>query len=133
MSIRATHLILALSASTTLAVAPAHAQQAPAAAPYAVPAQPPATAPPPEYPPPPEKPKTERYSKGMMVTGIVLTKLDGTARGGVILGIADQLKIPVRYIGIGEGVEDLRDFDAEEFVHALFPESTPSESPGGQA
>ena len=44
----------------------------------------------------------------MAVTGIVLTKLDGTAKGGVILGIADQLKIPVRYIGVGEKVEDLR-------------------------
>ena len=56
----------------------------------------------------------------MAVSGIVLTKLDGTAKGGVILGIADQLKIPVRYIGIGERVEDLRPFDAEEFVEALF-------------
>ena len=56
----------------------------------------------------------------MAVTGIVLTKLDGTAKGGVILGIADQLKMPVRYIGIGEKVEDLRPFDADEFVDALF-------------
>ena len=56
----------------------------------------------------------------MAVTGIVLTKLDGTAKGGVILGIADQLGIPVRFIGVGERVEDLRAFDAEEFVEALF-------------
>jgi fused signal recognition particle receptor len=56
----------------------------------------------------------------MPITGIVLTKLDGTAKGGVILGIADQLKIPVRYIGVGERVEDLREFDADEFVEALF-------------
>ena len=60
------------------------------------------------------------FTEAMAVTGIVLTKLDGTAKGGVILGIADQLKIPVRYIGVGEKVEDLRPFDPEEFVEALF-------------
>jgi len=60
------------------------------------------------------------FTEAMQVTGIVLTKLDGTAKGGVILGIADQLKLPVRYIGIGERVDDLREFDAEEFVEALF-------------
>ena len=60
------------------------------------------------------------FTEAMAVTGIVLTKLDGTAKGGVILGIGDQLKIPVRYIGIGEKVEDLRPFDPDEFVDALF-------------
>jgi len=60
------------------------------------------------------------FTEAMAVSGIVLTKLDGTAKGGVILGIADQLKIPVRYIGVGEKVEDLRPFDPEEFVDALF-------------
>jgi fused signal recognition particle receptor len=60
------------------------------------------------------------FTQAMAVTGIVLTKLDGTAKGGVILGITDQLGIPVRYVGIGERVEDLREFDAEEFVEALF-------------
>ena len=54
------------------------------------------------------------------VTGIALTKLDGTARGGVIIGIADELDIPVKLIGIGEGVDDLRDFEPEAFVKALF-------------
>ncbi|MDF1554649.1 MAG: signal recognition particle-docking protein FtsY [Deferrisomatales bacterium] len=54
------------------------------------------------------------------VDGIVLTKLDGTAKGGVIVGICDELKIPVQFIGIGEQVDDLRPFDAEEFVAALF-------------
>ena len=54
------------------------------------------------------------------VTGIVLTKLDGTAKGGVIIGISEELQVPVRYIGIGEGVYDLRPFDAKEFVDALF-------------
>jgi fused signal recognition particle receptor len=63
--------------------------------------------------------QAQMFTQAMSVTGIVLTKLDGTAKGGVILGIADQLRIPVRYIGIGERVDDLREFDAEEFVEAL--------------
>jgi fused signal recognition particle receptor len=63
------------------------------------------------------------FTQAMAVTGIVLTKLDGTAKGGVILGIADQLRIPVRFIGVGERVEDLREFNAEEFVDALFEHS----------
>jgi fused signal recognition particle receptor len=54
------------------------------------------------------------------VTGVVLTKLDGTAKGGVIVGLADEFGIPVKYVGVGEGVEDLRDFHAVEFVDALF-------------
>jgi fused signal recognition particle receptor len=54
------------------------------------------------------------------VTGIVLTKLDGTAKGGVIVGLADEFEIPVKHVGVGETVEDLRDFSAEEFVDALF-------------
>jgi fused signal recognition particle receptor len=60
------------------------------------------------------------FTQAMSVSGIVLTKLDGTAKGGVILGIADQLKLPVRYIGIGEKVDDLRPFDPDDFVDALF-------------
>ena len=60
------------------------------------------------------------FTEVMAVSGIVLTKLDGTAKGGVILGIADQLKIPVRYVGVGESVDDLRPFDPAEFVEALF-------------
>jgi fused signal recognition particle receptor len=54
------------------------------------------------------------------VSALVLTKLDGTAKGGVLVGLADALGLPVRYVGVGEGVEDLRDFSAEEFVAALF-------------
>jgi fused signal recognition particle receptor len=54
------------------------------------------------------------------VTGICLTKLDGTAKGGVIIGIKDELKIPVKLIGIGEGLDDLKDFQAEDFANALF-------------
>ena len=60
------------------------------------------------------------FGEATGVTGIVLTKLDGTARGGVIIGIRRALDIPVKFIGIGEGVEDLRPFDAREFVAALF-------------
>lgn len=54
------------------------------------------------------------------LTGISLTKLDGTAKGGVIFAVADQFKIPLRYIGVGEGIDDLREFAAEEFIEALF-------------
>ena len=59
----------------------------------------------------------------MDITGIVLTKLDGTAKGGVILGICDELAVPVRYIGIGEQIDDLREFDARAFVDALYSEA----------
>ncbi len=60
------------------------------------------------------------FREALEITGIVLTKLDGTAKGGVILGLCDELKAPVRYIGIGEGIDDLRAFHADEFVEALF-------------
>jgi fused signal recognition particle receptor len=60
------------------------------------------------------------FMETVPLTGIVLTKLDGTAKGGVILAIADELSLPVRYIGIGERAADLREFDAAEFVEALF-------------
>ncbi|MFI5309335.1 MAG: signal recognition particle-docking protein FtsY [Polyangiales bacterium] len=66
------------------------------------------------------------FRDAMTVTGLVLTKLDGTAKGGVILGIVDQHKIPVRYIGLGERVEDLREFEPSTFVEALF--AKPSEA-----
>lgn len=64
--------------------------------------------------------QAKTFGEALGITGIVLTKLDGTARGGVILGIGEELDVPVRYIGIGESVKDLRDFDAEEFAEALF-------------
>ena len=54
------------------------------------------------------------------VNALAVTKLDGTAKGGVVIGISDQFKIPVKYIGIGEGLEDLQIFRAEEFVRSLF-------------
>jgi fused signal recognition particle receptor len=60
------------------------------------------------------------FGDAVPITGVVLAKLDSTAKGGVIVGIAEQLKIPVRYVGLGEGLEDLREFDPREFVEALF-------------
>jgi len=60
------------------------------------------------------------FTEATGVTGLVVTKLDGTAKGGVIVGLADELHIPVRFIGVGEAVDDLREFRAEEFVDALF-------------
>jgi len=60
------------------------------------------------------------FKEALSVTGIVLTKLDGTAKGGVVLGIVDEHGLPVRYVGIGERVEDLREFEATSFVQALF-------------
>jgi fused signal recognition particle receptor len=64
--------------------------------------------------------QAKEFHAGVGVTGIVLTKLDGTAKGGIVVGIRDEMKLPVRYIGIGEGVEDLRPFDPDAFVEALF-------------
>jgi len=60
------------------------------------------------------------FKESLDITGIVLTKLDGTAKGGVVIGIQEELGIPVRYIGVGEGVEDLHPFDPTSFVRALF-------------
>ena len=64
--------------------------------------------------------QARQFTAAVGVTGIALTKLDGTARGGVIIGIAHELDIPVKLIGIGEGIDDLRDFDPDAFVRALF-------------
>jgi len=69
--------------------------------------------------------QAQMFQQAMSLSGIILTKLDGTAKGGVILGICDELKLPVRYIGIGEKVDDLREFDAEEFVAALYEREDP--------
>ncbi|RPJ09798.1 MAG: signal recognition particle-docking protein FtsY [Deltaproteobacteria bacterium] len=60
------------------------------------------------------------FHEAIGVTGIALTKLDGTAKGGIIVGITEELRIPIRYIGVGEGVDDLKEFKAGEFVEALF-------------
>jgi len=63
------------------------------------------------------------FTEVTTVTGLVLTKLDGSAKGGVIVGLADEFGIPVHFVGVGESIEDLRDFQAEEFVDALFGEN----------
>jgi fused signal recognition particle receptor len=60
------------------------------------------------------------FNEAAGITGIALTKLDGTAKGGIVVSIAHQMQIPIRFIGIGEKMEDLRRFDAEEFVEAIF-------------
>jgi fused signal recognition particle receptor len=66
--------------------------------------------------------QARQFHESLGVTGIVLTKLDGTAKGGVVIGICDELKLPVRYVGVGEKVPDLRPFSPHEFVEALFQE-----------
>lgn len=63
--------------------------------------------------------QAEQFHKAMNVTGLTVTKLDGTAKGGILLAISQKLGLPIRYIGVGEGIEDLREFDAQEFVYAL--------------
>ncbi|MEY2743035.1 MAG: signal recognition particle-docking protein FtsY, partial [Planctomycetota bacterium] len=60
------------------------------------------------------------FGKVLDLTGLVLTKLDGTAKGGAIIGIRDQVKIPVKFVGVGEKVDDLETFDPDGFVEALF-------------
>ena len=60
------------------------------------------------------------FSEAVGLTGITLTKLDGTAKGGVIFAVADKFQIPIRYIGVGEGIDDLRPFVANDFIEALF-------------
>ncbi len=64
--------------------------------------------------------QAREFSKIANVTGIILTKLDGTAKGGIILAIAKELGIPVRFVGVGEGIDDLQDFDATDFAKAIF-------------
>ena len=62
------------------------------------------------------------FQEVVNITGLVLTKLDGTAKGGIAIAIAAELKVPIRYVGVGEAVEDLEVFEAHEFVNALFSE-----------
>lgn len=63
------------------------------------------------------------FTEAVDITGLALTKLDGTAKGGIVLGISHQLSVPIKYIGVGEKIEDLQVFDRERFVHALFGDS----------
>lgn len=64
--------------------------------------------------------QAKQFTQATQVTSMAITKLDGTAKGGVVIGISDQFKIPVRYIGLGEGMEDLQPFNRREFVNSLF-------------
>src|ERR1700682_4359426 len=73
--------------------------------------------------------QAEEFNKGLGVTGLVVTKLDGTAKGGVVLAIAQKLKIPIRFVGVGEQTEDFGVFNASEFVSALL-KSDGADGPG---
>ncbi|MNI49634.1 Signal recognition particle receptor FtsY [compost metagenome] len=64
--------------------------------------------------------QAKQFKEVCPIDGIILTKLDGTAKGGVVISIKQHLNVPVRYIGVGEGIDDLQEFDAEGFVEALF-------------
>lgn len=66
--------------------------------------------------------QAKQFTQATQVTSLTVTKLDGTAKGGVVIGISDQFKIPVRYIGVGEGIDQLQPFDRKEFVASLFGE-----------
>jgi fused signal recognition particle receptor len=68
--------------------------------------------------------QARQFQQAVGVTGLVLTKLDGTARGGIVVAIAEEMKLPVRLIGVGESVEDLQDFQSDAFVDALIGTST---------
>ena len=64
--------------------------------------------------------QAQQFTEAVELTGVVLTKLDGSSKGGIVVAIQDQLKIPVKLVGIGESVDDLVAFDVDEFVDALF-------------
>jgi fused signal recognition particle receptor len=64
--------------------------------------------------------QVKQFSAAVSVTGLILTKLDGTAKGGIVLAISNELKVPVRFIGVGERIDDLQIFDRKAFVDALF-------------
>lgn len=66
--------------------------------------------------------QAKQFAMATDITSLAITKLDGTAKGGVVIGISDQMKIPVKYIGVGEGIEDLQVFNKQEFVDSLFAE-----------
>ena len=63
--------------------------------------------------------QTKAFKETADITGIVLTKLDGTAKGGVVIGIANENKIPVKFIGVGEQIDDMQEFNSEDFVNAI--------------
>ena len=68
--------------------------------------------------------QAKQFKESMNVQGVILTKLDGTAKGGIVLALADQIKLPIRFIGVGEQIDDLKPFQAEDFVEALFEKAS---------
>ena len=64
--------------------------------------------------------QAKQFAAVTQITSLAITKLDGTAKGGVVIGISDQLKVPVKYIGLGEGMQDLQLFNRQQFVDSLF-------------
>jgi fused signal recognition particle receptor len=64
--------------------------------------------------------QAKEFNKAVKLSGISITKLDGTAKGGIVFAIADELKLPIRYIGVGEGIDDLKPFVTKDFVDAIF-------------
>jgi fused signal recognition particle receptor len=67
--------------------------------------------------------QAEKFAEAVGVTGIVITKLDGTAKGGIALSIKERFGIPIKFIGVGEGIDDLKPFDPNDFVSALLQET----------
>ena len=66
--------------------------------------------------------QAREFNDAVQLTGLILTKLDGTARGGAVVSVVDQLGVPVKFVGVGETAEDLQTFNAEAFAEALFPD-----------
>jgi len=73
--------------------------------------------------------QAQQFHKAMGLSGLVLTKLDGTAKGGILFAIAEKLGTPIRFIGVGEGIDDLREFHAGEFIDALLDKEMPEQPP----
>ena len=65
--------------------------------------------------------QAREFNDTVKLSGLILTKLDGTARGGAVVSVIDELGVPIKFVGVGETLEDLQPFDAESFVEALFP------------
>ena len=74
--------------------------------------------------------QAKEFNEVAEITGVILTKMDGTAKGGIAVAIQSELGIPVKYIGVGERIEDLQKFDADEFVNALFYSDSKEENSG---
>lgn len=73
--------------------------------------------------------QAREFNEYVGLTGLVLTKLDGTARGGAVVSVVDELELPVKFVGVGETLDDLQPFDVESFVDALLPDKASSSVP----